>query len=121
MFIARPHNGMAFRWYKLRLQTDPVELAHQPVCALDQPFLVLVVSRDAWKPQERIILLEIIVAHGGKLTGFCRLPTLSGEVGCESDKKPTPSRELLPRLASPRVWHYQSDCRSMPIDQGSRL
>jgi hypothetical protein len=28
---------------------------------------VLVISRDAWKPEERIILLEIIVAHGGNL------------------------------------------------------
>src|SRR5438105_9255210 len=66
MFIARPYNGMTFRRYKLRLQTDPVELVHQPVCTLDQLFLVLVISRDAWKPQERIILLEIIVAHGQK-------------------------------------------------------
>ena len=79
MFIAGPDNGMTFRRYKLRLQTDPVELVHQPVCTLDQLFLVLVVSRDARKPQERIILLEIIVAHGEKLNGFCRLPTLSGE------------------------------------------
>src|SRR4030095_3307521 len=116
MFIARPDNGMPFRRYKLRLQTDPVELVHQPVCTLDQLFLV--VSRDARKPQERIILLEIIVAHGGKLIGFCSLPTVSDEVGCGPDKKPTQSRELLPRLASPRVWNYQSHCRSMPIDQG---
>ena len=79
MFIAGPDDGMTFRGYKLRLQTDPVELVHQPVCTPDQPFLVLVVGRDAWKPQERIILLEIIVAHGGKLIGFCRLPTLSDE------------------------------------------
>src|SRR5437867_7788896 len=120
MFIAGPDNGMTFRRYKLRLQTDPVELVHQPVCTLDQLFLVLVISRDAWKPQERIILLEIIVAHGEKLIGFCRLPTLSDEVGCGPDKKPTPTRELLPQLASPRVSNYQSHCRSMPIDQGSR-
>ena len=58
---------MTFRRYKLRLQTNLVELVHQPVCTPDQLFLVLVISRDAWKPQERIILLEIIVAHGGKL------------------------------------------------------
>src|SRR5262245_6079110 len=56
MFILRPHNGMTFCWYQLCLQTDPVELVHQPVCTLDQSFFVLVVSRDAWKPQERIIL-----------------------------------------------------------------
>ncbi len=52
MFIAGPDNGMTFRRYKLRLQTDPVELVHQPVCTLDQFFLVLVVSRNAGKPQE---------------------------------------------------------------------
>src|SRR5216684_6041874 len=63
MFIACPDNGMTFRRYKLRLQTDPFELVHQPVCTLDQLFLVLIVSRDAWKPQKRVILLKIIVAH----------------------------------------------------------
>src|SRR5215831_20439920 len=88
MFIARPNNGMAFCWYKLRLQTNPVELVHQPVCTLDQLFLVLVVSRDARKPQERIILLEIIIAHGGKLIGFCRLPTLSGETSYAQNREP---------------------------------
>src|SRR6266513_2511644 len=66
MFIACPYNGMPFRRYKLRLQTDPVELVHQPVRTFDQLSLVLIVSRDAWKPQERIILLKIIVAHGCK-------------------------------------------------------
>src|SRR5215472_2417967 len=79
MFIARPDNGMTFRRNELRFQTDPVELVHQPICTFDQLFLVLIVGRDAWKTQERIILLEIIVAHGRKLIGFCRLPTLSGE------------------------------------------
>src|SRR5207245_3171720 len=86
-FIARPYNGMAFRGYKLRLQTDPVELVHQPVCTLDQLFLVLVVSRDTWKPQKRIVLLEIIVAHGQKLIGFCRLPTLSGDTPDAQNRK----------------------------------
>src|SRR4029453_1402332 len=89
VFIARPHNGMTFRRYKLRLQTDPVELVHQPVGTLDQFFLMLVVSRDARKPQERIILLEIIVAHGRKLIGFCRLPTLSGETPYAQNRKRT--------------------------------
>src|SRR5438874_9475750 len=89
MFIARPYNGMTFRRYKLRLQTDPVELVHQPVCTLDQFFLVLVVSRNARKPQERIILLEIIIAHAGKLVGFCRLPTLSGQTLDAQNRKLT--------------------------------
>src|SRR5512132_3468363 len=89
MFIAGPHNGMTFRGYKLRLQTDSVELVHQPVCTLDQLFFMLVISRDAWKPQERIILLEIIIAHGGKLIGFCRLPTLSGETPYAQNRKRT--------------------------------
>src|SRR6476469_6556111 len=66
MFIAGPDDRMTFRRYKLRLQTDPVELVHQPVCTLDQLFFMLVIGRDAWKPQERIILLEIIVAHAGR-------------------------------------------------------
>src|SRR5437667_12283098 len=89
MFIAGPHNGMTFRGYKLRLQTDPVELVHQPVCTLDQLFLVLVISRDTWKPQKRIVLLEIIVAHPKKLIGFCRLPTLSGETRDAQNRKLT--------------------------------
>src|SRR5678815_1699306 len=89
MFIARPDNRMTFRRYKLRLQADLVELVHQPVCTLDQLFLVLVVSRNARKPQERIILLEIIVAHAGKLIGFRRLPTLSGETSYAQNKEPT--------------------------------
>src|SRR3954470_14872986 len=80
MFIARPDDRMTVRRYKLRLHTNLVELAHEPVCTVDQLVLVLVVSRDARKPQEGIILLQIIVAHGGKLIGFCRLPTLSGKL-----------------------------------------
>src|SRR5262249_7131135 len=66
MFVARPDNWMAFRGHELRLQADAVQLLHQPVCALDEFFFVLVVGRNAWKPQERIILLKIIVAHGFK-------------------------------------------------------
>src|SRR6266481_3337604 len=89
MFIAGPNNGMTFRRYKLRLQTDPVELVHQPVCTLDQLFFLLVISRNARKPQERIILLEIIVAHGGKLIGFCRLPTHSDETSDAQNRKLT--------------------------------
>src|SRR6266581_7508775 len=89
MFIACPDNGMTVRRYKLRLQTDSVELVHQPVCTLDQFFLVLVVGRDTRKPQERIILLEIIIAHAGKLVGFCRLPTLSDETPDAQNRKLT--------------------------------
>src|SRR6266481_5131794 len=67
MFIARPDDRMTLCRHKLRLQTDPVELVHQPVCTLGQLFFVLVISRDTRKPQERIILLEIIVAHGARV------------------------------------------------------
>src|SRR6476469_4110865 len=67
VFIAGPDDRMPLRRYKLSLQADPVELVHQPVCTLDQLFFVLVISRDARKPQERIILLEIIVAHGARV------------------------------------------------------
>src|SRR5689334_19336051 len=77
MFVARPDDGMTIRGYKLRLQTDSIELVHQPVCTFDQFFLVLIVSRDAGKPQERIILLEIIVAHGGKLLKLPRSARVS--------------------------------------------
>src|SRR5436309_3479586 len=66
MLITRPNDRMSSRRYKLRLQADSVKLVHQPVCTFDQLFRVLVVSRDAWKTQERVILLEIIVAHGRK-------------------------------------------------------
>src|SRR5437016_6541688 len=85
MFIARPHNGMTFRRYKLRSQTDSCEFVDQPVCTFHQLFLVLVVSRHAWETEKRVILLEIIIAHGEKLIGFCGLPTVSDE---------TPTRKI---------------------------
>src|SRR5207302_5144579 len=66
MFVSRPNNWVAFRGYELRLQADAVQLLHQPVCALAQLLLVLIIGRNTWKPQERIILFEIIVAHGQK-------------------------------------------------------
>ena len=66
VFVARPDNWVAFRGYELRLQADAVQLLHQPVCALAQLLLVLIIGRNTWKPQERIILFEIIVAHGQK-------------------------------------------------------
>jgi len=67
MFVARPNNRMPTRWDELRLQADAREFFHQPPCALLQLLLMLVVGRDTRKPQERIILLEIIVAHDGKI------------------------------------------------------
>src|SRR6266576_4906342 len=111
MFIARPYNRMTFRWYKLRLQTDLVELVHQPVCTLDQLFFVLVISRDARKPQERIILLEIIVAHGEKLIGFCYLPTLSGETPYAQNRKLTtaPTRFQSRKIREP--WRERESKR----------
>src|SRR5262249_11324348 len=112
VFIARPHNGMTLRWYKLRLQTDPVELAHQPVCTFDQLFLVLVVSRDAWKPQERIILLEIIVAHGEKLISFCSLPTLSDETPGAQNREPTTAPTQFRSREIREPWRERESKRS---------
>src|SRR5712672_2893295 len=90
MFIARPYNGMTVRGYKLRLQTDPVKLVHQPVCTLDQLFLVLIVSRDAWKPQERVILLKIIVAHGCKSKSTLReTSNRERKSGCQPNVRDT--------------------------------
>ena len=109
VFIAGPDDGMTFRRYKLRLQTDPVELVHQPVCTLDQLFLVLVVSRDAWKPQERIILLEIIVAHGARVNPRSyERPILTSDMGnsCRAGASParpmTRQAERLPYNSPPR-------------------
>src|SRR5439155_13254798 len=84
MLIPRPNDRMSSRGYKLRLQTDTVKLVHQPVCTLDQLFLVLIVSRDAWKPQERVILLKIIVAHGCKSKSTLReTSNRERKSGCE--------------------------------------
>src|SRR6476620_2345945 len=105
MFIAGPDDRMTFRRYKLRLQTDRIELVHQPVCTLDQLFFMLVISRDAWKPQERIILLEIIVAHGEKLIGFCRLPTLSGETSDAQNRQPTTAPARFQSRGIREPWH----------------
>src|SRR6478752_7482519 len=109
MFIASPDDGMTFRRYKLRLETDPVELVHQPVRTLDQPFFMLVIRRDAWKPQERIILLEIIVAHGERVNPRSyERPILSSCMGnsCRAGASParptTRQAERLPYNSPPR-------------------
>src|SRR5215813_7209355 len=112
MFIARPDNGMTFCSYKLRLQTDPVELVHQPVGAFDQLFLMLVVSRDAWETQEGIILFEIIIAHGEKLIGFCRLPTLSRETLHAQNREQTTAPAQLRSRGIREPWHEQESKRS---------
>jgi len=89
MFVARPHDGVTARRNKLRFQTDAGESFHEPVRAFDQPVSVLVVSRNAWKAQERIKILEVIFTHGHKLIGFRSLPTLSVEPGRGRDKRLT--------------------------------
>jgi hypothetical protein len=61
---------MSSRWDKLRLQADARKSFHEPIGAFLQLFLVLIVGRDTWETQERIIILKIIVAHGQKLIGF---------------------------------------------------
>ena len=95
VFIAGPHNGMPFRGYKLRLQADLVELVHQPVCTFDQFFLVLIVSRNARKPQERIILLKMIIAHAPELrpTATNREPVVESRSGPHASG---PYREGVP-------------------------
>src|SRR5437764_388613 len=95
VFIAGPHNGMTFCGYKLRLQTDPVELVHQPVRTFDKFFLVLVVSRNARKPQERIILLKMIIAHAPELrpTATNREPVVESRSGPHASG---PYREGVP-------------------------
>src|SRR6266542_5480077 len=70
MFIARPDDGVPARGNKLRLQPDVRELIHEPSCAVLQLFFVLVIGRNTWKPKERIIILNVIIAHGHKLIGF---------------------------------------------------
>src|SRR5215211_3136032 len=111
MFIARPHNGMTFRGYKLRLKTDSVELVHQPVCTLDQFFLILVVSRDTRKPQEGIILLEIIITHAGKLVGFCRFPTLSDETPDAQNRKLTTAPARFQSRGIRELWRERESKR----------
>src|SRR6059058_6383346 len=60
MFVACPDNGMTARRNKLCLQTNAGESFHEPVRAFRHPFRVLVVSRNAWKAQERIKIFEVI-------------------------------------------------------------
>src|SRR4030095_10343722 len=81
MFVACPDDGMPARRSKLRLQPYAGESFHEPVRAFGHPLSVLVVSRNAWKAQERIKILEVIFTHGHKLIGFRSLPTFSVETG----------------------------------------
>jgi len=85
MFVARPNNRMPLCWNELRLQADGSELVHEPSRALFQLFFVLVVGRNTREPKERIIILKVIIAHGHKLIGFRRLPTICAGVGREQN------------------------------------
>src|SRR5229473_1144871 len=70
MFVACPDDGMPARRNKLCLQANAGESFHEPMRAFGHPLGVLVVSRNAWEPQERIEIFEIIVTHGQMLIGF---------------------------------------------------
>src|ERR1051325_9289930 len=85
MFVVRPNNRMPLCWNELRLQADGSEPVHEPSCALFQLRFVLVVGGNTRKPQERIIILKVIIAHGHKLISFRRLPTISAGVGREQN------------------------------------
>src|SRR5439155_349499 len=52
MFVACPNDGMPARGNKLCLQTNTGEFFHQPLCALLQFLLVLIVRRDTRKAQK---------------------------------------------------------------------
>src|SRR5580704_10771525 len=81
MFVACPDDGMPARRNKMCLQTNAGESFHEPVRAFGHPFRILIVSRNAWEPQKRIKILEVIFTHGHKLIGFRSLPTFSVETG----------------------------------------
>src|SRR4029453_5707971 len=81
MLVARPNDRMTASGNQLRLQPYAGESFHEPVRAFGHPLSVLVVSRNAWKAQERIKIFEVIFTHGHKLIGFRSLPTFSLETG----------------------------------------
>src|SRR5262249_8409325 len=97
MFVARPDDWVPACRDELCLQTDARKAFHKPMRAFAQLLGVLVICRNAWEPQERIKILEIIFTHGHKLIGFRSLPTTSAEAGCGLDTESKRLREQLPR------------------------
>src|ERR1043166_5205748 len=111
MFVACPDDGMPARGNQLCLQTNARELVYEPLCAVLEFFLVLIVSRNTRKAEERIIFLKVVVTHGDKLVGFRSLPTISAEPGLRRNKTLTRSREPLLRAAVRRVYHCPQNFR----------
>jgi hypothetical protein len=103
MFVARPDDGMPARGNQLCLQTNARELVYEPLCAVLQFFLVLIVSRNTRKAEERIIFLKVVVTHGHKLIGFGSLPTISAGIGRERNTELKLVRALfqLPEIREP--------------------
>src|SRR5205823_3614609 len=63
MFVARPNNRMTGCGDNFRLQPDPGEFLREPFRAVANFGGKLIVSRNAWEPQERVELLQIIWLH----------------------------------------------------------
>ena len=63
LFVSRPDDGMPGGRDELRFEPDGLQLLHQPLRATVYLFLVLIVGRNAGEPEERIIIVEITVAH----------------------------------------------------------
>src|SRR5438270_14075579 len=61
---------MTRRRNDFRFQSDLLELLRNPGCAIANFVGEFCVGRNAWKSQEGIILLKIIVAHGRNLISF---------------------------------------------------
>src|SRR5581483_1884215 len=111
MFVARPNDRMPLCWDQLCLQADGSELVYEPSCAFLQLFLVLVISRDTRKPEKRIIILKIVVAHGHKLIGFRNLPTISAVIARDRDTRWTQWREQPPPATTRCVCHCRRNFR----------
>src|SRR5204863_9899242 len=93
------------RGNKLRRQSDACEFVHEPLRALPNFLFVLVIRRNAWETQERIIFLKVIVAHDKRLIGFSCLPTTSAGVEHASSTRPMLPRVQFRSLQTHGLWH----------------
>src|SRR4029453_9744227 len=98
-----PDDWVPARGNQLCLQTNTRELVHEPLCTLLQFFLVMIVSRNTRKAQERIEFLNVDVTHGQKLIGFGSFPTISAGIGRERNTELKLVRKLfqLPEIRDP--------------------
>src|SRR5437867_2522646 len=70
MFVTRPNDWMTRRRNNFRFQSDLFQLLRDPGGAIANFIGKFCISRNAWKSQEGIIFLKIIVAHGRTLISF---------------------------------------------------